>query len=327
MGVKFISVCCAVSGLLTLPFAKPAMAQQNAGAGGSQALMAQNTYNGGIVSSQDSIMANGASNIFPSHPITDLRQEVAAAETNVNISAAFMHTQYHENFPPTTGDDENGYSAGFSVGASALLVNQMIFNTDFYTALSYEFSAGNLDYGGHYVANNLPLDATDRAVFNRIEARIGVGFPLNYGIEVIPFVAGGYQAWNRNIDIKGAIGTDEFYHSFLIGGGVKLDVPLTTTLVASATGEVLGLVGGGIALNNADINQKFGTSIEERLSLGLDYDVRGPLHIIGSAYWEAFNYAGSQPELYIIDGEEYRVNEPLSTTTQFGASVGVAYSF
>jgi hypothetical protein len=327
MGVKFISVCCAVTGLLTLPLARTAAAQQIAGAGGPQEMMAQNTYGGGIISSQDSIMSNGASNIFPSYPITNLRQEVAAAETNVNISAAFMHTQYHENFAEGTGDDENGYSSGFSVGASALLVNQMIFDTDLYTSLNYEFSAGNLDYGGHYLFTGLPATATDRAVFNRIEARIGIGFPLKYGVEVIPFVAGGYQAWNRNIDDKGVIGTDEFYHTWLIGGGLKLDVPLTTKIVASATGEVLGLVGGGISLNNENINQKFGTSIEERLSLGLDYDVKGPYHIIGSAYWEAFNYAGSQPEVYLLGDEYYLVNEPLSTTTQFGASVGFAYSF
>jgi hypothetical protein len=322
MGVKFLSVCCAVTGLVTLPLAKTALAQEISGGAGPQAMMAQNTYGGSIMSSQDSIMANGASNIYPSHPITNLREEVAAAETNVNLSAAFMHFQYHENLTEGTGDDENGYSAGFGVGASALLVNDMIFNTDLYAALNYDFSAGNLDYGGHYLFTGLPATATDRAVFNRIEARIGIGFPLNYGIEVIPFLAGGYQSWNRNDENKGTIGSDEFYSAGLAGAGIKLDVPLTPAIVASATGEVLGLVGADITNDNFGFSSGMGPSAEERITLGLDYVVQGPFHVFGTAYWEHFNYSGFKPK-----ASTYYFYEPLSTTTQFGANVGVAYSF
>jgi hypothetical protein len=277
--------------------------------------MAQNTYTGGTYSSQDSIMQYPGS-------AADLHQAITAAETSVNIAAAFMHTQYHENSDPNSGDDENGFSAAFQVGANALLPNIMVFNTDLYTSLSYEFSAGNLDYGGHYLISNAPAMATDRAVFNRIEARIGVGFPLAHGVEVIPFFAAGYQAWNRNIETKNTIGSDEFYSSGLFGVGVKLDVPLNSVIVVSATGEFLGLVGTNITNNNFDFNHTMGPSGEERFELGLDYAVQGPFHVFGTAYLEHFNYSGFKggPNTYYL-------YEPLSTTTQFGANIGVGYSF
>ncbi|MDE8347350.1 MAG: hypothetical protein POH28_14440, partial [Acidocella sp.] len=139
---------------------------------------------------------------------------------------------------------------------------------------------------------------------------------------VIPFFAFGYQAWNRNIENKGAIGTDEFYHSGLFGGGLKIDAPLTPTLVASVTGEMMALVGSGIALNNFGVTHSMGVSAEERIALGLDQDVRGPYHITGTLFYEHFNYAG-----YRATPNTLFLYEPLSTTTQFGANIGFAYSF
>lgn len=280
-------------------------------------MVAQSTYSGGTDYSQDSIMPNyGQILVNPYH-------EVEAAETNLQVSAGLMHTQYHENLPEGTGDDENGLTAGFGVGASVLLPERgLLNNADYYAALNYDFAAGNLNYGGHYLATGLPATATDRAVFNRIEGRLGIGLPQRDGVMAIPFLAFGYQAWNRNIETKGAIGTDEFYHAGLIGAGLKLDAPLTPTLVASVTGEVLALVGSGITLNNFGLSHAMGVTGEERVVLGLDQDVRGPFHITGTVYWEHFNYAGYKPN--VNTGFLY---EPLSTTTQYGADLGFAYSF
>ena len=298
MGLKHLTAGCAAI-LLTLPMGQIADAQQD-----------QDPY-----AAINSELA--------------LHQEILAAETNLNISGAFMHTQYHENAAPGSGDDENGYTAGFGVGASVLLPHLLVFpNIDLYSALNYDFSAGNLTYGGHYLFTGLPTQATDRAVFNRIEGRFGLGFPLIGGLEAIPFLAGGYQAWNRNIENPGQIGTDEFYSTALLGGGVKLDIPLTPALVASASAEMLALLAGNIALNNVNINHGLGGSGEERFGLGLDYAVHGPFHVFTAANWEHFNYAGNKPtnSTYFAPCScEYY--EPLSTTTQFGVNLGVAYSF
>jgi len=248
---------------------------------------------------------------------------VAQAETEVSLDAGVMHTQYHENLSP--GDDEDGLTAGFGVGAAALLPILRGWNPDLYTSLQYDFNAGDIHYGGHYQFTGAPVNATDNAVFNRIEARIGLGYQFpGIGVEAIPFLAAGYQAWNRNINNKGVIGTDEFYHSGFAGGGMRLDVPVAPRLVASIDGELLGLVGGGITIDNLGLDQDFGPSGEQRVNLGLDDAVAGRLHVFGRLFWEHFNYSGSRPQVY---RSFFLVHEPLSVTTQFGADVGVAYSF
>ncbi len=248
---------------------------------------------------------------------------VQAVETSINIDASFMHQQYHENLHPV-GDVENGYMPGFGVNISSLLPVKPGYSPDLYTYLGYDFNAGDIHYDGHYIASGAPAVATDNAVFQRIEGRIGAGFPLQGGAEVIPFVMGGYQAWNRNVNQKGAIANDEFYHSGLFGLGVKLDVPVTPTVVISGTGEIIGLAGGGITAHGINFGRGFGVTPEERLELAVTDQFTPRWHATGSAYWEHFNYSGTHPEYYGDEGYAY---EPFSTTTQFGFTVGVGYSF
>lgn len=247
--------------------------------------------------------------------------QIVAAETTISLSAGFMHTQYHENIREGSGDDENGFTPGFGVGLSGLVPFPPI-RADIYSALNYDFNAGNITYGGHYLYSGLPAFATDNTVFNRIEARLGVGFPLGDEVELIPFVAGGYQAWNRNVNQKDEIGTDEHYYAGLMGGGLKLDVAAGPRWVLSATGELLALEGGRVEFNSVGGGGNFGITPEERFEMAADYNVTGRIHTFMKLYWEHFDYSGSKPSLHTP-----YFYEPLSTTTQFGANLGVAYSF
>lgn len=295
-------------------------------AGTATNLVAQNTYNGGSVPSQDSVIPA----YLAENAQANRHAEIQAAETNLRISGGFMHTQYHENLQP--GDDESGYTPGLGVGASVLLpfTRNRPASPDFYAALDYDIDAGNILYAGHLQEEDggAPLDATDHAVFQRIEARLGVGFPLENGIESIPFFAFGYQAWNRNDTSAETIDGGEFYHSGLFGLGWKLDVPVTPTIVLSGDGEFLALAGGGITNPEIgyglDFGRGFGVTPEERIELALDDQVAGHFHLFAKAFWEHFNYSGTHPEYYGDAGYAY---EPLSTTTQFGLNVGAAYSF
>ncbi len=244
---------------------------------------------------------------------------VTAAETSLSISAGFAHTQYHENLVP--GDDESGAIPGFGISLSALTATRRGY--DVYTALNYDFDNGNLNYAGHNAAGQ-PANATDNATFNRVEARIGLGFPLAAGAEAIPYFALGVQTWNRNITAPNGGNTSEFYHSGLFGMGLKFDIPVDPTLVASASGEALALAGGGISGNNFSFNKGFGVTAQERIELGLDQAVNGRFHIFTKAYWEHFNYSGTGPEFY---GNGGYIFEPLSTTTQFGLNAGIGFSF
>ncbi|HTJ90192.1 MAG TPA: hypothetical protein VL356_08460 [Acidocella sp.] len=249
---------------------------------------------------------------------------VSAAETSVRLSVGVMHTQYHEHVVP--GDDESGAIPGFGVSVSALLPARSgdTSSVDIYSALIYNFDAGNSGYSGHYLFSGAPASATDHAVFNRVEARLGLGFPMIGGMESIPFLAAGYQAWNRNISSAAGPGADESYHSGLFGLGYKLDVPIGFGFVASGTGELLGLAGGGITDNGNNWSGGFGVTPEERVELGLDHAVFGRFHVFATAYWQHFNYSGTPPESF---GYSYDVYEPFSTTTQFGANFGIGYSF
>jgi hypothetical protein len=300
----------------------------------AQSMVAQNTYGGGAVPSPGGI-TTPADSYLAQNALAAAQAEVRASETNVSVSAGFMHTQYHEDLTPGAGDDENGFSAGGNFGASVLLPGLLVWrNADLYADLNLDVSAGNLTYGGH--EENLltgaisPASLTDRAVFIRFESRLGVGIPLVGGAEFIPFLAGGYQGWNRNIDVPGGIGTDEFYDEALLGGGLKLDVPVTSRLVISGAAEGLAMIAGNISYDSFGENAGLGGSAQERLSLGADYSVSPHFHVVGSGFWEHFNYAGNKftsNKTIEVGDLVYEISEPVSTTTQFGVNLGIAYSF
>jgi len=243
---------------------------------------------------------------------------VAAMETSVFLGGGFMHGQYHENITP--GDDETGFTPGLTAGGHLLLPAR---GFDYYAALGYDYNPGSLAYNGHTLAG-APLHATDNASFNRVEARLGIGLELPGGAEAIPFLAGGYQRWNRVIGLNGAIGASETYHTGLFGGGAKLDIPLSSAMVASGSAEILALAGGGITSNLRGVTispGSFGVTPEERVELGVDETLFGPLHVFVRAYWMHFTYSGTQPDA----ASQYY--EPSSHTMQEGVNLGFGYSF
>ena len=167
------------------------------------------------------------------------------------------------------------------------------------------------------------MNATDRAVFNQVQGRLGLGLPIASGAaEAIPYLAAGYQSWNRNVSNPGIVGTDEFYSAAAVGGGLKLDIPITATIVGSGSAEMMGIFGAHVDSNSLGIGFGMGNSAQERVSLGLDDALYGPLHLQASADLTHFNYAGSKPS-----DASFGLYEPTSTTTQVGVNLGVSYSF
>jgi hypothetical protein len=246
---------------------------------------------------------------------------IQAFETSINLDANFMHTQYHENLSPI-GDDESGFTEGAGVTIGSLLPLKPGYSPDLYTYLGYNINAGNIHYGG-YFQDGTPLAATDHAVFQNIEARIGAGFPLADGSELIPFIAGGYQAWNRNVDGTGVFGGGEFYHSGLFGAGLRYDYPVSPTVVVSGTAEILGLAGGGVHNPSINFGRGFGVTPEEHLEFEVSDQISPRWHVFGTGFFTHFNYSGTHPEYFPY----YYVYEPQSVTTQYGFSIGFGYSF
>jgi hypothetical protein len=210
------------------------------------------------------------------------------------ITAAFA-APAHAASPAVTGleshvfvtggaEDTHGATLGaFGAGASTL------FATGTYASISATGSSG-------------PAGNAD------VEVHLGLGVDLPGGVEAIPYLAAGYQSWNRRVTLPGALRADATYQAGLLGIGARVDVPLTTSLAAFGSGELLALTSA----------QK-GTSItpEEQLEVGLDQALPGPLHVFAQTYWTHFSNTGSSLNTY----------QPFNATTQEGVSLGLGYSF
>ena len=244
---------------------------------------------------------------------------ISAAENSVQLGLTAGYGGYEENVFPQ--DTESGALLGFRAGISALSPSGLsgVGLPDLYTDIGYNFSAGFLNYKGNLQnPQNTPYDTNDNAYYNTAIIRLGLGAPVNERTEVIPYLAGGYQNWYRNVG--GSSGYSEFYQSGLIGGGLKLDLATSPVLVLSASAEGLAVIGGGISVPSQNFSGSFGTSAEERVSLDADYRLNNSWHAFAGLGLTHFEYTGTKPD---ISG----TYEPLSTTLQVNSLFGVAYGF
>jgi len=244
---------------------------------------------------------------------------VLAAESSVRLGLTAGYGNYEENISPQ--DTESGALLGVTAGVSALTPHGFAsFGLpDLYTDVGYSFAAGFLNYHGNLQDNSAtPYQAHDNAYYNTAIVRLGLGAPLQGGSEVIPYLAGGYQNWYRNVG--GAFGYGEFYQAGLIGGGLRLDVPSSPDLVVSAAIEGFAVIGGSVSAPSQDFSGNFGTSMEERVSLDADYRLTRTWHAFAGLGLTHYGYTGSKPGF----AGEY---EPLSTTIQVNSMFGVAYGF
>ncbi len=244
---------------------------------------------------------------------------IAAAETSARLGVTAGYSTYEENLFPQ--DTENGALLGLHAGLTALTPYGLseIGLPDLYTGVEYDFSAGFLNYHGNLqTAGYPPYRANDTDYYNTAIVRLGLGKPVTGGMEVIPYIAGGYQNWYRNIG--GPAGYNALYQSGLIGGGIKLDVTASPLVVLSVAAEGLGVVGGGVSVPSLSFSGNFGTSAEERVSLDADYRLTNAWHAFAGLGISHYEYAGSKPNAF----GSY---EPLSTTFQVNSLFGIAYGF
>jgi hypothetical protein len=89
VNIKFLGFGSAVACLLSASIVFPAHAAQFSAPSEPQTLMAQNTYDGGTASSQDSILQSSTDAYYAGNEAAARRQLVLAAETNLNLSAGF----------------------------------------------------------------------------------------------------------------------------------------------------------------------------------------------------------------------------------------------
>ncbi len=244
---------------------------------------------------------------------------ISAAETTVRLGLTGGYGAYSESVVPQ--DTESGGLVGGSVSASALIPSAFgnFGLPDLYTNAGYDFSAGFLRYHGNLQdAVGTPYQADDHAFYNTAIVRLGLGHPMSGHGEVIPYVAGGYQNWYRNIG--GPDGVGAFYQAGLVGGGMRFDVAPNPLLVLSASAEGFAVIGGTINAPSENFSGDFGTSAEERVGLDADYRLDHSWHAFAGLGVTHYNYTGSKPG---ANG----LYEPLSSTLQINSMFGVAYGF
>lgn len=247
-----------------------------------------------------------------------LNPAVVAAETRVSLGFAVQGIRYGENFAGTS-DQESGVLPGLTAGISRL--GPLLGVSGIYTGVVYDFAGGPLTYDGYIQggpgAGLAPYTATDHARFNSLEVRLGRGVALSPRVDIIPFVAAGYQNWYR--DIGGAGGYGEFYRAAVAGLGARVDVAVTDRLVVSATAEGLAVIGGRASAPALGFAGDFGTSGEEAVHLGADWRLGNALHLFAGLGVRHFDYTGS--------GLDNGIYEPPSSTLIVRSEVGVTFGF
>lgn len=179
-----------------------------------------------------------------------------------------------------------------------------------YTGMVYDVSGAGLG----------PAGGT-RGLVNRVEVRLGSGFrETGRGMlgraMLIPFVAGGYEGWSGG---GTAFGDGGVYHAALAGGGIKVDLAVSSTLVVSATAEGLAVLGGRLTSDTRGVADSFGVSGEASVRLGADLRL--------SRNWQVFAGLGvryrPQPD---SAGGTFAGPMPVSTT-ELQSVIGLAYGF
>ncbi len=243
---------------------------------------------------------------------------VTAAETSVRLGLAAGYGQYEENIQPQ--DKEAGALLGGTFSISALTPSGLGGGVpDLYANAEYDFSAGLFTYRGNLQGPGyMHYQAPDNAYYNTVIVRLGIGRPIYGNSELIPYLAGGYQNWYRNIG--GPSGVGAYYQAGLVGGGLRFDITASPILVLSASAEGLAVIGGNVSAPSENFTGDFGTSAEERVGLDADYRLNGAWHAYAGLGLSHYNYTGSKPD----SSGRY---EPSSPTLQLNSMFGVAYGF
>lgn len=250
---------------------------------------------------------------------SDGNNPIVSANNEAGIAAVGTLMNYQEHITPGPSDIESGWMPGFEVKYSLMGNYFSSLPSNMYFAVHYQFNSGDISYQGAF-QNGTPYDGTDSATTNRVIARIGKGFQLTNSMMLTPYIAGGYQDWNRHL--LGPHGYTEDYSSGLIGAGAMFQYAATQRLVLTVNADGLAMVGGGMTPHLSGVNlgnASFGTSGQEKIAADADYRISGPWHLYGGLSYTHFNYTGG--------ALNFGASEPLSSTNLFSMDAGIGYHF
>jgi hypothetical protein len=248
-------------------------------------------------------------------------QNAAILAANNEVGIAFNENlmNYQENVPAKYGasDTESGWMPGFQV--KGVWMGNLAGVNNLYAAVHYQRNSGPIAYMG-----SLSNGATYNATTNRVTARIGEGFNIPHGMLITPFIAGGIQNWNRQM--QGPYGYTENYNAGLVGTGVLFQYAPNRHWVLSSTSEIMAVIGAGMTPtgvpgypNGSLGSASFKTSAEEMINAKADYALTSNFHLYGGVQYVHFNYTGGPLN--------HGASEPSSQTSGFSLDAGMAYSY
>jgi hypothetical protein len=238
---------------------------------------------------------------------------ISAAETTVRLGLVAGYGAYMTDSVKQGAG--SGPLLGVTSGISTLTPGALAAYgwPDLYAGVSYDFSAGFLhDQRGAGDA----LPGNGGSSYNNAIVRLGLGRPVSAHAELIPYIAGGYQNFNFAPHDAGAQGL--FSQTGLAGIGMKLDMAGTRLWVISADAEGFALVGaanGGAAAMSGG----FGTSAEERISLGADYRLNGAWHAFAGL---GVTHYGEKAQMPAGSGGGFASGTGVQVNSMFGVSYG-----
>ncbi len=259
------------------------------------------------------VLAASAATFGVAH--ADTSNAIRALNNSVSLAATGTLMNYQEHINPGPSDTESGWMPGFKI-AGSYMDHQNI-----YLHLGYEYNSGNIHYDGANLETGAPAYTTDRATTQRLLGKVGYGFWLSRNMAITPYVAAGFQSWNRNLLITGGQEIED-YSSALIGAGALFQYHMMPRLTLAADAEVLAVTGGGMTPHITGItapSANFGTSGEEKVGLDANYRIDGPVSLFTGLSFTHFNYTGGSMGPYFM--------EPSSSTNRFGMEAGVRYNF
>ena len=266
------------------------------------------------------ILIASASGIASAANANSVNGSILSADNN--ISAAFNDTNmnYQENITKMPADSETGFMPGFTLGTSFL--GSVYGVSNLYADIHYTRDSGAIAYKGS-LSNGAVYDTTDNSTTNRVVGRVGVAFPVASNVVFTPYVAGGYQEWNRNL--TGQYGYSENYSSGLVGVGGLAQYSPMNRVVLTANANIEAIVGGGMTPSNVPLygntlgSASFQTSGEENLGVSANYEFAPSWSVFAGLKYTHFTYTGGA----LLHGAA----EPSSATNLFGVDTGIAYNF
>ncbi len=250
-------------------------------------------------------------------PVTKTNNAIMAINNSVSIAANETLMNYQEHINPGPSDTESGWMPGFKIAGSYMGQDHV------YVHLDYQRNSGGIQYNGSNLSTHAKVYTTDHATTQRLLGKVGYGFWVwQHKMMVTPYVAAGFQSWNRNLQIP--VGQEvEDYSSPLAGVGAMFQYHVAPRLILSGDSEILAVTGGGMTPHITGLNlprARFDTSGEVRVSTAVNYRFSGSWSVFGGINFTHFTYTGGSMG-------NTGFYEPSSSTNQFGVDAGVRYAY